>query len=104
MPNEHGSNPHRRPLPSNRSDKQQNLRTILGDNFNVPTHAVNLGGARHRNRKHTNVALEVFEDQENSDQVPPEVEKFMCGEISPSKKGDLDCVQGLLSLSQGNWR
>jgi hypothetical protein len=28
----------------------------------------------------------------------------MRGEVSPSKRGDLDCIQGLLSLSQGNWR
>ncbi|KAK3496876.1 uncharacterized protein B0T23DRAFT_67995 [Neurospora hispaniola] len=33
-----------------------------------------------------------------------EVERFMRGEISPSKKGDADAVAGLLSLSQGNWR
>lgn len=33
-----------------------------------------------------------------------EVERFMRGEISPSKKGDMDCVAGLLSLSQGAWR
>lgn len=104
MPNEQGSNPRRRPLPSSRADKHQNPRAILGDNFNVPTHAVNFGGSRHRNRKPANVAPEVFEDQENGGEVPAEVEKFMRGEISPSKKGDLDCVQGLLSLSQGNWR
>jgi hypothetical protein len=104
MPNEHGGNPRRRPLPSSRSDKHQNPRAILGDNFNVPTHAVNFGGDRHRNRKSAKVPPEVFEDQENNGEVPAEVEKFMRGEISPSKKGDLDCVQGLLSLSQGNWR
>ena len=36
----------------------------------------------------------------------PDVERFMRGttEVSPSKKGDMDCVAGLLSLSQGNWR
>ncbi|KAI0003992.1 hypothetical protein F4779DRAFT_634173 [Xylariaceae sp. FL0662B] len=33
-----------------------------------------------------------------------EVERFMRGEISPSKRPDMDCVAGLLSLSQGNWR
>lgn len=49
----------------------------------------------------------VFEDKTatHSGELPDgEVEKFMRGEISPSKKGDLDCIQGLLSLSQGNWR
>ncbi|KAG6037636.1 hypothetical protein E4U19_001883 [Claviceps sp. Clav32 group G5] len=34
-----------------------------------------------------------------------DVEKFMRGEVvSPSKKPDMDCVAGLLSLSQGAWR
>lgn len=33
-----------------------------------------------------------------------EVERFMRGEVSPSKKGDVDCVAGLLALSKGNWR
>ncbi|KAI1082820.1 hypothetical protein F5B20DRAFT_485996 [Whalleya microplaca] len=33
-----------------------------------------------------------------------EVELFMRGEVSPSKRPDMDCVAGLLSLSQGNWR
>jgi hypothetical protein len=104
LPNEQSGNPRRRPLPSSRSEKQHNPRPVLGDNFNIPSHAVNFGGGRHRSRKSTNVAPEVFEDQENVSEVPAEVEKFMRGEVSPSKKGDLDCIQGLLSLSQGNWR
>lgn len=34
-----------------------------------------------------------------------EVERFMRGDpASPGKKGDLDCIQGLLRLSQGAWR
>ncbi|KAE9381474.1 hypothetical protein N431DRAFT_7078 [Stipitochalara longipes BDJ] len=104
IPDEHGGNPRRRPLPSSRADKQQSSRAILGDNFNVPTHAVDFPGGRHRNRKSVKGIPEVFEDKENGGPVPPEVEKFMRGEVSPSKKGDLDCIQGLLSLSQGNWR
>lgn len=32
-----------------------------------------------------------------------EVERFMRGEVSPSKRPDMDCVAGLLSLSQGKW-
>lgn len=99
---EEGGNARRRPLPSSRADKQKNSRAILGDNFNVPTHAVDFPGGRNRNRKNT--VPDIFEDQENAGEVPPEVEKFMRGEVSPSKKGDLDCIQGLLSLSQGNWR
>ncbi|OIW35217.1 hypothetical protein CONLIGDRAFT_627279, partial [Coniochaeta ligniaria NRRL 30616] len=58
--------------------------------------------------------LEIFEDdgsprsagKENRPVVvvDDEVERFMRGEVSPSKKGDVDAVAGLLSLSQGNWR
>ncbi|KAH7035352.1 uncharacterized protein B0I36DRAFT_318161 [Microdochium trichocladiopsis] len=51
------------------------------------------------------------EEQENADKEaagPPkkrnEVERFMRGSVSPSKKGDFDCIAGLLSLSQGAWR
>ncbi|KAI2629041.1 hypothetical protein GGS21DRAFT_527184 [Xylaria nigripes] len=33
-----------------------------------------------------------------------DVERFMRGEVSPSKRPDMDCIAGLLSLSQGNWR
>lgn len=33
-----------------------------------------------------------------------EVERFMRGEVSPSKKGAASAIAGLLALSQGNWR
>ncbi|KAK0760982.1 hypothetical protein N5P37_005923 [Trichoderma harzianum] len=47
-----------------------------------------------------------FRDLEAKAESPrdDEVSRFMCGEVSPSKKGDMDCVAGLLSLSQGAWR
>lgn len=49
--------------------------------------------------------LKVFEDGGGGGGPPdPEVERFMRGDVSPSKKGDADCVAGLLALSQGNWR
>jgi hypothetical protein len=50
--------------------------------------------------------LEIFEDAESSKtrRGSDEVESFMRGEVSPGKKGDMDCIAGLLSLSQGNWR
>lgn len=53
--------------------------------------------------------LKIFEDARESGSAPTgadddEVERFMRGEVSPSKKGDVDAVAGLLSLSQGNWR
>ncbi|KAJ0300748.1 hypothetical protein COL516b_008319 [Colletotrichum fioriniae] len=51
----------------------------------------------------------IFEDGQSSSSPTPkgadEVESFMRGaDVSPSKKGDMDCIAGLLSLSQGAWR
>ncbi|KAM9880763.1 homeobox transcription factor [Verticillium dahliae] len=60
----------------------------------------------YRRRKESSKDLEVFEDHEGLPMLRPdrEVETFMRGEVSPGKKGDMDCIAGLLSLSQGNWR
>lgn len=101
VPKEGGGNRRRRPLPSSRSNSQVNSRAVLGENHKVLAHA-NFGGRKQRKR--TAIETNIFEDAENTAEVGEEVEKFMRGEISPSKKGDLDCIQGLLSLSQGNWR
>jgi hypothetical protein len=51
-------------------------------------------------------SLEIFQDPQRRAQPRREddVEKFMRGDVSPSKKPDMDCVAGLLSLSQGAWR
>ncbi|KAI0486439.1 hypothetical protein F4859DRAFT_470372 [Xylaria cf. heliscus] len=70
-----------------------------------------------RLRKPGDAAVAIFEDGENTacdekgERLPREgkrddedVERFMRGELSPSKRPDMDCVAGLLSLSQGNWR
>lgn len=103
-PDDNTGNTRRRPLPSARSDKQLSSRAVLGDNHNIPSHAIDFGGTRNRRRKAKDVEPSIFEDKENAGRVDTDVEKFMRGVISPSKKGDLDCVQGLLSLSQGNWR
>jgi hypothetical protein len=104
LPGERPTNQRRRPLPQSKDDKLP--KSILGDNHNIPSHASNLGGAgigRNRKRKSQDIGANIFEDEETVD-GGEEVQKFMRGEVSPSKKGDLDCIQGLLSLSQGNWR
>lgn len=57
-------------------------------------------------RRDSGKELEIYEDDAENRPPPREscdVEKFMRGEVSPSKKGDMDCIAGLLSLSQGNW-
>lgn len=108
LPGDRPSGNRRRPLPQSKSDKVAAPlpKTILGDNHHVLSHATNLGTApsgRNRKRKSQDIGSNIFEDTENVD-GGEEVQKFMRGEVSPSKKGDLDCIQGLLSLSQGNWR
>lgn len=77
---------------------------MLQDSSRVPTLAMDFG--RSNKRKATGSGVDIFEDDDGEDDVEADeaVEKFMRGEISPGKKGDLDCVQGLLSLSQGMWR
>ncbi|KAG9238769.1 hypothetical protein BJ875DRAFT_449881 [Amylocarpus encephaloides] len=104
FPSENGFNPRRRPLPSGKTTNQPTSRAVLGDNLDILSHAVNFGGSGKRRRKAKEAPTEIFEDQGNAENASEDVEKFMRGEVSPSKKGDLDCIQGLLSLSQGNWR
>jgi hypothetical protein len=50
--------------------------------------------------------VEIFEDAvKKPHHREDDVERFMRGgDVSPSKKPDMDCVAGLLSLSQGAWR
>ncbi|KAK1832917.1 pah4 homeobox protein encoded by the pah4 protein [Podospora conica] len=64
--------------------------------------------ARHGGGKSDHTLLKVFEDHKTSP-VPAkpddeEVERFMRGQVSPSKKGAVDAIAGLLSLSKGAWR
>lgn len=95
----------RRPLPS--GPKSQNARrmgrvlqdqkapSMLGNN------RANTAPSRPRGIKE---GVDIFEDAETRAARDAEVEKFMRGEVSPSKRPDMDCVAGLLSLSQGAWR
>lgn len=103
----------RRPLPSSRNGQQQ--RSVLGEggkgnkNAQLATRMTGGKGAAFD-------AAEIYEDGRSPPKraqlsraatfsAPNDVERFMRGDqVSPSKKGDLDCIAGLLSLSQGNWR
>ncbi|KAH6997786.1 hypothetical protein BKA56DRAFT_566104 [Ilyonectria sp. MPI-CAGE-AT-0026] len=77
--------------------QEQKSSNILGNRSNTAP-------SRHRNV--VKEGLEIFEDVLKCPPVSREddVERFMRGEVSPSKKPDMDCVAGLLSLSQGAWR
>lgn len=111
-----GNATRRRPLPTgpppaSRGGRQ---RRVLGNNNSVPTLAPDFGGSRGRtkgskSRDAKGGNAEIFEDVGDGGEaangvVDEEVQKFMRGDVSPSKKGELDCVHSLLSLSQANWR
>ncbi|CAI4216799.1 unnamed protein product [Parascedosporium putredinis] len=66
----------------------------------------NTAPLQRRGLKSGDEPVSIFEDDETRRSRMPEeeVERFMRGDVSPSKKGDADCVAGLLALSQGNWR
>lgn len=62
-----------------------------------------------RRGKRAESPIEIYEDSENNNSpasrpvLDDELKQFMSA-VSPSKKGDVDAVAGLLSLSQGAWR
>ncbi|TQV97257.1 homeobox transcription factor [Cordyceps javanica] len=95
----------RRPLPP-ASTKPKNPRR-LGRNVLQSRSPGKLGGrantapSRPRGMKDS---VDIFEDEATRVSRDADVEKFMRGQVSPSKKPDMDCVAGLLSLSQGAWR
>ncbi|KAM3077684.1 Homeobox protein yox1, variant 2 [Clarireedia jacksonii] len=105
LPHENGGNPRRRAANSSKNNERQQ-RSILQDNLDLSTRAESDVG-KNKRRKATHPEAQLFEDGESGAKsnkaADDDVERFMRGEVSPSKKGDLDCIQGLLSLSQGNW-
>ncbi|KAF4829174.1 MBF complex negative regulatory component yox1 [Colletotrichum tropicale] len=97
------------PLPTTAANKPNARRTgrILQDHPGP----VIFSGNRARTmpamgRRDSGKDMSIFEDDEGllAQKPADEVDIFMRGEVSPSKKGDMDCIAGLLSLSQGNWR
>lgn len=103
LPHDGGGNARRRPLPAGRWAKQFASKPVLGDNFNPPTHPANISGSRNKRRKVANAAPKIFEDQENSREVPKEIENFMRSEVSPSKRGEVEGAKALLAM-MGAWR
>ncbi|XXG94612.1 NAD(+) kinase [Hypoxylon texense] len=119
-PDEEG-NPHhrRRPLPSPKapastlpSKNARRVGRVLGEQDSTAKRSLLFGSRANTapSSRPRDATLSIFEDKENSGaqegakRDDREVEGFMRGSVSPSKRGDMDCVAGLLSLSQGNWR
>lgn len=95
----------RRPLPG-LSGKAKNPRRVGRNALQSRSpgklgNRANTAPSRPRGMKDS---VDIFEDEATRVSRDADVEKFMRGEVSPSKKPDMDCVAGLLSLSQGAWR
>jgi hypothetical protein len=67
-------------------------RQALGENTNMLSHSGSLGAMMDREKK------------QGGHLVDAEVAAFMSNDTGMSVGEDLDCVQSLLSLSQGNWK
>ncbi|KUI54038.1 Homeobox protein YOX1 [Cytospora mali] len=117
----------RRPLPGAPLSKdpstasgtpRKGMGRILGDASNR-SFLGRANTAPSSRRKKGSTPLEIFEDgtggvdasddedherHGRSGVTDDEVERFMRGEVSPSKKGAASAIAGLLALSQGNWR
>jgi len=103
LPQDGSGNSQRRNLAIPRPQKQKRRR-VLEESKTDLSHTSALGSHKMTHGKYATTEVEIFEDRTNVSEVDREVDRFMRGEVSPSKKGDLDCIQGLLSLSQGTWR
>lgn len=111
-PGHEASNPldahRRRPLPSGTAAKAQNPRRLgrVLQEQKHPSLLANRANTAPARRTLVKEGIEIFQDSPKHTPTTrdDEVERFMRGEVSPSKKGDMDCVAGLLSLSQGAWR
>lgn len=103
MPLEVSGNPRRHPLPATRLQKGT-VRRILEEPRTASKRGSDMSLQTKPGGMPTAAEVEILEDNGSNVEVNQEVEKLLKGEVSPSKKGDLDCIQGLLSLSQGNWR
>ncbi|RSL40838.1 hypothetical protein CEP53_013122 [Fusarium sp. AF-6] len=108
-PDEDGnpSDANRRPLPP-ALPKSQNPRRVgraLQEQKSPSLLANRANTAPARPRSIIKEGMEIFEDTlKRPAPREDEVDRFMRGSVSPSKRPDMDCVAGLLSLSQGAWR
>ncbi|KAI3397871.1 hypothetical protein diail_10272 [Diaporthe ilicicola] len=125
------SEPVSKPPPAAAVQKPQrrNVGRVLGDATNSSGSRSLLGRARTAptsRRKKGSTPVSIFEDGPTTGESADasegeedhdgrrgrdaaavdddEVERFMRGEVSPSKKGAASAIAGLLALSQGNWR
>ena len=91
------------------SANPQISRSVLGENNLIPSHAVGLGAVQHegsgkfKSRTADSGRTSNCSSSQNCE-GDDEVAAFMGETMLPGGDEDLDCIQGLLSLSQGVWR
>ncbi|KAI9717677.1 MAG: hypothetical protein M1812_004622 [Candelaria pacifica] len=76
-------------------------RRILKENSTIPSQSTSLGALMSREHKETDA---VSVDENKDPEEDPEVAEFMAGSGESREEDDLECVENLLSLSQGTWK
>ena len=85
----------------------QARRAILKESAHIPSHSTSLGALLNQENvtpRRPTLKMEGSSEQEQNSEDDEEVAAFMRGSSLPREEEDLDCVQNLLSLSQGAWR
>ena len=85
----------------------QARRAILKESAHIPSHSTSLGALLNQENvalRRPTLKVEGSSEQEQNSEDDEEVAAFMRGSSLPREEEDLDCVQNLLSLSQGAWR
>ena len=106
-PGTHSSNVRRAVPTTSQRTSTNSQRLILQENNRIPSHSTSLGvllnreSERSSQRKHKEGSEWLVKDNVGIDD---EVSRFIEGSVVPREEVDLDCVQNLLSLSQGAWK
>ena len=94
----------RRPVDSTASTRPP----VLQENNSIPSHSTSLGALLNQQdaapTRRRSESKEMDEKENKVSEVEEEVAVFMGESSVPREEEDLDCVQNLLSLSQGAWR
>ena len=82
-------------------------RAVLTENSQVPSHSSSLGAMLSRDKKSSHqskASTQVGKSKGSTPEIDAEFGEFMNDPGLVQEEEDLDCVQSLLSLSQGAWR
>ncbi|KZF23647.1 hypothetical protein L228DRAFT_282347 [Xylona heveae TC161] len=102
VPGTHVHAGRRRGLPRSQIENQ-GQRSVLRENNHIPSHSTSLGATLARNNQSAS-SSKIPKPSAIYDGDDDEIAQFMGSSNVPREEEDLDAVQNLLSLSQGNWR